>query len=246
VTTGQDELGAEGRQTQLRAPSAASVRATSRPTRDVANSNAPESATITAELPITQHRPRGQRPAPGHHVPDARRLEPAPVLLRFFVWLLVVLLLIVACGVVVEQRRPGWLSFLRNTAPATPISPRALPATSSGASRSPSGTGGLLLVSKTPNEAIYSVPARSYSFALVLLRATYVEIKEPAGESGYWYLRTLQPTKQPATITGLTGSASVLLEQPAKSLEVRAGTRSLGVIHSPKARFIYIFQPHSH
>ena len=89
------------------------VRASSAPTRTTAAVAQPESAMVTAELPI-QRAPSGavaRRPAG----PVRARRQPAPVALQLLVWVLAFIFLVVLIGAIVAAVSPGALTFMRHT-----------------------------------------------------------------------------------------------------------------------------------
>ena len=89
------------------------VRASSAPTRTAAAVAQPESAMVTAELPI-QRAPSGavaRRPAG----PVRARRQPAPVALQLAVWVLAFIFLVILVGAIVAAVSPGSLTFMRHT-----------------------------------------------------------------------------------------------------------------------------------
>lgn len=89
------------------------VRASSAPTRTASAVAQPESAMVTAELPI-QRAPSGavaRRPAG----PVMARRQPAPVALQLLVWVLAFIFLVILVGAIVAGVSPGSLTFMRHT-----------------------------------------------------------------------------------------------------------------------------------
>jgi hypothetical protein len=89
------------------------VRASSAPARTTAAVAQPESAMVTAELPI-QRAPSGavaRRPAG----PVMARRQPAPVGLQLVVWVLAFIFLVVLVGAILAAVSPGALTFMRHT-----------------------------------------------------------------------------------------------------------------------------------
>ena len=241
MTTGQDELGTDGERTRLRPAQPAKVRATS------SNADRPSpdghlvAATVTAELPTVSSRPGGSEGSPRETPRQGHGRETAPMAVRFAIWVLFFALIVVVTGAIVAGRDPGWLAFLRNTAPARSAARAGAPSpTSTPASRVAGGR--IALVSSNPSSAIYSVPVSRYSVAVLSGTACYVEIKSPPSEQGYFYAAVVAPAKLPTPIS-VHGSVSVTLEAQAASLTVSSGGRSLGTIAHPKIAFTYIFRP---
>ena len=97
------------------------VRASSSPSRPSSVVAQPESAPITAELPV-QRAPSGavvRRPAG----PIMTRRQPAPVMLQILVWFLALVFLIVVAAALVAAISPNSVTFLRHTTSAglTPL-----------------------------------------------------------------------------------------------------------------------------
>ena len=89
------------------------VRASSAPARTTAAVAQPESAMVTAELPI-QRAPSGavaRRPAG----PVMARRQPAPVGVQLVVWVLAFIFLVILVGAIVAAVSPGALTFMRHT-----------------------------------------------------------------------------------------------------------------------------------
>ena len=217
----------------------ARVRATSAMARAVLPVEQPDGALVTAELPaITVRSTRGV--AVSRYADPSRRRggmikrDPAPVALRIIVWSLFFVFLFTAAGVVVAKLHPDWVAFARNDVhtvvktpppPATPHSTRS--------------TTHISVISRSPKQVNYSVPATSYSIVVVTVGRCWTVLHTPLNS----------PTPQfeavvPATTTktfAVNSSASLVTDAAVKSIRIMSGSRNLGAVAAPKIAVKYTF-----
>ncbi|HEV2361258.1 MAG TPA: hypothetical protein VGS21_06125 [Acidimicrobiales bacterium] len=163
-------------------------------TRDEFRPDTTGSTVITAEIPaVPVHKSYGVLLPDGSvWYPGSKRRLPAPWPIRFAVWVLALVLVLMLVGYAIVSYHSSWLAPLRHTvgsAPTSPISPSHYP----GSPGNTSGAGGSStfkeishtagdVATKTPATETWSVPATSYTIQFSVPKGdrVYVQIKNGA------------------------------------------------------------------
>ncbi len=167
--------------------------------------------------------------------------EPAPFLLRLFVWLLVFLVVLGGAGLAVEHYHPSWLAFARNTG-SSAVVVTAPGDTTGSTSAAVAPTGGFHLVANSAKGATYATGANAYSLVIRFTHPVWTVVASPAGSKTYLVEQTLQPNASPKQVI-VNGSASVQLSASTKAIDVLVGGKRVGSVADPAVGDVYTFRP---
>jgi hypothetical protein len=153
--------------------------------------------------------------------------------LRLLVAALALVFLVALGGLVTVRLRPALFMSLRNTI--------ALAATPAPANRPAVAPVKIRLVSSSTSGAVYSVPVKAYALVLTIKRPCWTTISSPAGTSAAC-AATLLPSSSPESVE-VHGSSSVMVAAQAVSIQINAGSKSIGLINAPIVGYSYTFVP---
>jgi hypothetical protein len=219
------------------------VRATSemgRTQATAATSDQRSAAIITAELPAYRAAPQttsGPRSRYADPRPPgrSRRRDPAPIVVRAFVWILAFICLVSVVTLVTAQVHPSWLAFARDTHESVLTSP-----TRGGGSPVPVNTGAMHLVSNNASLAVYDVPASTFKIEVAPVARCFVEIDAPPLSKHALVATVITPGKAP-TAFSVSRSVSVVVDASAKSIAIVSGATTYGTIPTPSLGKHYVF-----
>lgn len=157
--------------------------------------------------------------------PKVRR-RPAPLGLRLFVFLLLVVFLLAVAGLEVLHTRPntGWIRSLRNYQSFAQPQPATTQVTTFHAE---------------PGGLTYFVPVSSYSIGINISHPCWVIVNQ-LGSNATLFATTLQPRNSEQFIP-VTGNVSVKVAARTNSITIRAGQRVLGNVQNPVVGTTYDF-----
>lgn len=168
--------------------------------------------------------------------------EPAPFLLRLYVWLLLFLVVLGGAGLAVERYHPSWLAFARNTHSGAVVVTGRTDTSSTAQTGTTAPSGGFHLIANSPKGATYATGAKNFTLVLSFAQPVWTVIASPAGSKTYLVEQTLQPNASPKKII-VAGSASVQLSAASKSIDVLVAGKKVGSVADPAVGDVYTFRP---
>jgi hypothetical protein len=217
--------------------------------QEVMHADSVGSTVVTAEIPaVPVHRSYGVLLPDGSvWYPDSKRRLPAPWPLRFFVWVLALLLLLMLAGLAVVEWHPSWLAALRHTVGTAPtvqvggqttLPGGSTPGTTTGSTSPASGTNRCVATSATAQTCTLS--ASSYKITFTTTQAVSVEVKSLS--TGAVIYSATQPGGQSHTIP-VTGAATLVAAAKWGSFKVTQGGTTLIPSMPAAYEVVYTFQP---
>lgn len=155
----------------------------------------------------------------------------APGWLRAAVWLVLLLILTGAAGLVIHQVRPSWLKSLERSAPGTV--PSAAPASSSTSSSGRSSSGGITETTTGPGAADVTVPASRYTVVVAASNPCWVQVSTPASASAV-FAQVMQ-AGDTQSFNSSQGKVTVQIGSVAASISVKANGKTLKWQFKPTA-----------
>jgi hypothetical protein len=231
-----------GRAEPDRGPMTAATRAVAT-RQEVVHADTLGSTVITAEIPaVPLHRSYGVLLPDGSvWYPDSKRRLPAPWPLRFFVWVLALLLVLLLAGLAVVEWHPSWLSALRHTVGTAPSI--VIPPGQSSTTVGPTGTtqaGGKSACVTGAGGVTCTLPVDSYQIDFTTTERVSVGIKSLTTNT-YIYGAT-QPAGQ-SHVTSVTGAATLEVFASGGSFTVTNGAAVLVPSTPAKYAVLYTFEP---
>lgn len=235
-----------GRAEPDRGPMTAATRAVAS-RQEVVHADTIGSTHVTAEIPaVPVHRSYGVLLPDGSvWYPDSKKKLPAPWPIRFVVWVLALLLLLMLLGLAVVEYHPSWLSILRHNVGAAP-SIAIPPGQTSTSIAGGTGTGTTVVTGKgacvpSGGGVTCALPTSIYEidFTTTNARVNFV-IKNPS-TNAVIYGNTQQPNQ--SHVTSVSGVATLEAFAQGGNFTVRSGSTVL--ISSTPAKYstVYTFQP---
>lgn len=245
---GRDAAPGAGRVEMGRGPMTGTTRAVAT-RQEVVHADTIASTVITAEIPaVPVHRSYGVLLPDGTvWYPGSKRRLPAPWPLRFVVWVLALVLVLLVAGLAVLELHSSWLAPLRHTVGSAPTISEPPPAGNvggstlvSGATTLPGQHQGWSCTTSSAGQTC-TVPASSYviDFTTASTHPCSVVILQPSGN-------TLYTATQPGGTTHavpVNGSATVRVFAGGSSVAVVVGGRAVGTIQTLAYNTLYTFQP---
>jgi hypothetical protein len=214
--------------------------------QEVVHADTLGSTHVTAEIPaVPVHRSYGVLLPDGSvWYPDSKRRLPAPWPIRFVVWVLALMLLLMLAGLAVVEWHPSWLSGLRHTvgAPSViPIGP-GQPTTTLGGTGTTVAANGKASCVTTSSGVTCTLPVDSYQINFTTTQPVSVGIKNLT-TNVYVYGAT-QPAGQ-THVTSVTGPSSLVTAATGGSFTITNGSTVLVPSTPAKYEVLYTFQPSS-
>jgi hypothetical protein len=233
-----------GRAEPDRGPVTAATRAVAT-RQEVVHADTVGSTVITAEIPaVPVHRSYGVLLPDGSvWYPDSKRRLPAPWPLRFFVWVLALLLVLMLAGLAVVEWHPSWLAALRHTVGAAPTVQvgGGLPSTTApaGGGTHTTTAGTSACVAAGGGETC-TLTASTYTIDFTTTQRVNFEVKSVS--TGAVIYANTQSAGQTQVID-VSGAATLVAYATGGTFTVKSGSTVL--ISATPARYsvVYTFQP---
>lgn len=236
----------KGRAEPERGPVTAATRAVAT-RQELVHADTIGSTVITAEIPaVPVHRSYGVLLPDGSvWYPDSKRRLPAPWPLRFFVWVLALLLVLMLAGLAVVEWHPSWLAALRHTVGTAPTvqvggggggntSPTTAPPGTGTTTGQPSGC------TAAGGGETCTLPVTAYTIEFTTTQRVNFEVKSVA--TGAVIYANTQGAGQTQAIP-VTGAATLVAYATGGTFTVKNGDKVL--IPATPARYstVFTFQP---
>jgi hypothetical protein len=237
-----------GRVEPERGPMTAATRAIA--TRhEVVHADTMGSTVVTAEIPsVPVHRSYGVLLPDGSvWYPGSKRRLPAPWPLRFVVWVLALVLLLMVAGLAVVEWHPSWLSALRHTVGSAPTvglgtTQGGTPTTQPGQTTAPAGQLSQWSCTAGTTSEVCLLGVSSYTLEFITTGPCDVQITSlPSQANIFVGVQLANETKTFA----VSGTSSVVAYHGGASVKIFSGSTLVGQIPTLKYDYSYTFGPSS-
>jgi hypothetical protein len=216
---------------------------------EVVHADTMGSTVVTAEIPAVPIHPRSYGvllPDGSVWYPGSKRRLPAPWPLRFVVWVLALMLLLMLAGLAVVKWHPSWLATLRHTVGSAPSvgvgGPPGSATTQPGQTTAPPSQ--LDQWSCTPGAAGETCDLGVSTYTLDFITTGRCDVQITSSPSQKNIYVGVQAANQTQTFT-VTGSSTVLAYAGGASVKIYSGSTLLGQISTVKYDYAYTFEPAS-
>jgi hypothetical protein len=224
--------------------------------QEVVRADTMGSTVITAEIPaVPVHRSYGVLLPDGSvWYPGSKRKLPAPWPLRFAVWVVAFVLVLMLIGLVIVELQPSWLASFRHTVGSAPT--LTLPGGQTTEPTQQGGTGTTAAVAGTSTFKCVTaatppaghaggetctIGVSSYTIEFVTTAPCYVQVWPVNAPQAYLYSQT-QPGGQTHSISA-SGATALVADAGGASIKILANGKQIGTTLPATFNWLYTFQP---
>jgi hypothetical protein len=236
-----------GRVEPDRGPMTAATRAIAS-RHEVVHADTMGSTVVTAEIPSVPLHPRSYGvllPDGSVWYPGSKKRLPAPWPLRFVVWVLSLMLLLMLGGLAVVEWHPSWLASLRHTVGSAPtVGLGGAPGTATTQPGQTTTPTQLDQWSCTPGATSETCALGVSTYTLDFITTGRCDVQITSSSSQQNIYVGVQPGNETQTFR-VTGGSTVLAYAGGASVKIYNGSTLIGQIPTVKYDYAYTFEPAS-